>query len=245
MLNPSIESMLRRELDSLPLPPESEWVPASGRRSGWGTTLWFATGIAVIALALLAGPALRDWRDLRSEGSAARPTPLVLPTVVDGVGVSPLRNVSQHPELGFNLVLPANWRETGRSTFSGASVLIGRITYTAHSKDTEAALLSRYGATAKLPWDVVVELWAAGGMTANEWARDRGGCGSGCAMGTTTIYGSEFVTTVDGATGAHAFYVLRGERILVLSYVIGNAAEQPEGVTADTLDQIVRTVGLP
>jgi hypothetical protein len=245
MPNPTIESALRRELDSLPLPPESEWLPASGRRSGWGTTLWVATGVAVVALALVSGPALRDWRESRSEGVAARPTPLVLPTVIDGRGVSPLRNVSRHPELGFNLVVPANWRETESTSFSGALVLIGRVTYTAHARDAEAALLRRYGTTAKLPWDVVVELWAAGAMTASEWARDRGDCGAGCALGTTTINGSEFVTSVNNATGAHAFYVLRGDRILVLSYMIGSAVERPEGVTAETLDQIVRTVGLP
>jgi hypothetical protein len=246
MPNPSIESVLRRELDSLPLPPEFQWVPTSGRGSGWSTTLWFATGVAVIALALVSGPALRDWRDSRSEGVAARPTPLVLPTVIDGIGISPLRNISQHPDLGFNLLVPANWRETERTSFTvGALVLIGRATYTAHARDAEAALLSRYGASTKLPWDVVVELWAAGGMTAREWARGPGGCGSGCALGTTTISGSEFVTSVDSATGAHAFYVLRGDRILVLSYMIGNAAERPEGVTADTVDQIVRSVGLP
>lgn len=245
MFNPRIETMLRRELDSLPLPPESDWVPTTGRTSGWGTTLWLATGLAVVVLVLVGGPALRDWRDSRSEGAAARPTPLVLPTVIDGIGVSPLRNVSRHPELGFNILLPANWRETARSTSTGAFlVLIGRVTYTAHSQDAEAALLSRYSATGKVPWDVVVEVWAAGAMSAGDWARERGGCGVGCGMGTTTIRGSQFVTTVDGATGAHAFYALRGDRILVISYVIGDVAEQPQGVTADTLEQIVQSVGL-
>lgn len=247
MFNPSIESILRHELDSLPLPPQSQWVPERPRTSGWRTTLWFATGIAVVAVALIAGPMLRDWRESQRNGVAARPTPLVLPTVVDGRLISPLSHISQHPELGFNLVLPANWRDTGRWTFSGRSPApIAGVTYTAQTPEMEGTLLNRYGTTARLPWDVVVEVWAAGGMTASDWARERGGCAAGCTRGTTTIHGTEFVTSVDSATGAHAFYVLRGsDRILVLSYVVGAATEQPQGVTADTLDQIVRSVGLP
>lgn len=244
--NPGIESVLRQELDSLPLPPEEQWLPGRDRGGSWSTTAWLVAGGVLIAIALVAGPALRDWREAQSEGTAARPTPLVLPTVVDGRRVAPLLNVVRDPALGYNIVLPANWRESGRwEQVPGDAMLIGRATYTAQSPDKLLALLDRYGALAKLPWDFTAELWSSNGLSALEWARLRGGCSTTCTVGHTQINGVSFLTTADAATGLHSSYVTRGDRLLMFSYVVGSAAEQPEGVTVDTLEQIVRSVGLP
>ncbi|MDP9282507.1 MAG: hypothetical protein M3P38_10475 [Chloroflexota bacterium] len=245
--NPGIEGVLRRELDSLPLPSEEQWLPGPNRYGRAPTTAaWLVGGTMLIAAALVAGPALRDWRDSQSEGQAARPTPLVRPTVVNGVGVAPLRNMLRNPTLGYNIVLPADWRESGRwQSVPGDAALIGVATYTAHSPERELALLARYGTLAKLPWDVTAELWSSNGLSPLEWARNRGGCSATCIVGNTKINGVNFLTTVDSVTRVHYYYVERGDRVLAFSFIVGSAADQPEGVTADTLEQIVRSVGLP
>ena len=240
-----IEGVLRGELDSLPLPPEDQWLPSRSGRSGW-TAAWFVAGALLIVAALFFGPALRDWRSSQNEGTAARPTPLVTPTVINGIGVAPLRNAVRNERMGFNILLPANWRESARwQQVPGDATLIGVATYTAQSAEKESALLARYGLLAKLPWDVTAELWARNGMSALDWAQARGACGATCTPGTTRIKGVDFVTTVDAQTGLHRFYVERGDRILAFSYIVGSAADQPDAVTADTLEQIVRSVGLP
>jgi len=245
--NSGIETVLRRELDGLPLPAEDRWLPGPDRHRGtWSTAVWLVGGSLLIALALVAGPALLAWRDSQSEGQAARPTPLVRPTVVNGVGVAPLRNILRNQTLGYNIVLPANWRESGRwQLVPGDATMIGVATYTAQSPERELALLSRYGTLTKLPWDVTAEMWSRNGLSPLEWARTRGGCSATCTVGNTKINGVNFLTTVDSATGVHYYYVERGDRVLAFSFIIGSAADQPEGVTADTLEQIVRSVGLP
>jgi hypothetical protein len=245
--NPGVEGVLRRELDSLPLPSEEQWLPSrDGRASVRSTAAWVVAGTLLIAAALLAGPALREWRDSQSEGQAARPTPLTRPTVVNGVGVAPLRNMVQNPTLGYNIVLPANWRASARwQLVPGDATLIGVATYTAQSSQQELALLNRYGTLARLPWDITAELWSRDGLTALEWARIRGGCSATCTIGNTRINGVDFLTTVDAVTGIHFFYVERGDRVLAFSFIIGSTADQPDGVTADTLEQIVRSIGLP
>jgi hypothetical protein len=244
--NPGIESVLRRELDSLPLPPQDEWLPAAKHDGAPSTAVVLAAGSLLIVGAFVAGPAIRDWRESQSAGSAARPTPLVLPTVVNGIGISPLRNAWRNPALGYNIVLQANWRESARwQSVPGDPMLVGRATNTAQSPEQELALLNRYGTLAKLPWDLNVELWSSGGLSALEWARSRGGCAAPCTVGNTRINGTDFLTTVDTTTGVHAFYVTRGDRLLVFSYIIGTAAEQPAGVTVEILEQSVRSVGLP
>jgi hypothetical protein len=249
--NSGIESVLRRELDSLPLPPESQWFPGRHRRSQWSTAAWLIGGAAMIGIALIAGPLLRDWRELQAEGTAARPTPLVLPTVIGGVGVSPLRNVMRNQALGYNILLPANWRESPRGQSPGPDpTLVGRATYTARSAEAEAAVLQRFGHLRlerfpTLPWDVTAELWTRGGLDALEWARMQGRCSATCTVGSARINGVDFLTTVEPATDTHTFYAERDDRVLVFLYVVGNAADQPAGVTLDTLEQIVRSVGLP
>jgi hypothetical protein len=245
--NPGIEGVLRRELDSLPLPSEDEWLPGSDRRSRSSmTAAWLVGGALLIAAALVAGPALREWRDSQSEGQAARPTPLVRPTVIGGVGVAPLRNIHRNLTLGFNIVLPANWRESGRwRLVPGDAALLGVATYTAQSQEQELALLARYGTLAKLPWDLTAEMWSSNGLSPLEWAQTRGDCSATCVVGTTKINGVDFLTTVDSRTGLHYYYIQRGDRVLAFSFIVGSATDQPEGVTADALEQIVRSVGLP
>lgn len=244
--NPGIESVLRDELDSLPLPPEEQWLPGHDRRSSWSTAAVLAAGTVLLVVALTAGPAIRDWRASHGAGVGARPTPLVLPTVVDGRVIVPLPTLWRNPALGYNIVLQANWRESARwQRVPGDPMLVGRATYTAQSPEQELALLNQYGTLAKLPWDLNVELWSSNGLSALEWARSRGGCTAPCTVGNTRIHGTDFLTTVDTTTGVHAFYVTRGDRLLVFSYIIGTSAEQPAGVTVEILEQSVRSVGLP
>lgn len=240
--NPGIESVLRRELDSLPLPSETEWIPSGSARQGWSAAAWIALAAVLAPTAIVVGPMLADRAGTASQTAPSR-TPLVLPTVVDGRGVAPLPNAVRHPELGFNLLVPANWRETTRPTAPEPG-LLGRITLTAQTADREAALLATYGAAAKLPWDLTIEVWAAD-QSAIQLARFRAACPPSCTLGTTVIYGVEYVTSRDTVTGRNAFYVARPDRVLVLTYVIGAPAEQPSGVSADVLEWIVRSVGLP
>jgi hypothetical protein len=242
----NIDSLLQRELDSLPLPPEEQWFPRGTRRAGaWSIAGWAIAGTIVIALAFVAGPALRDWRDTR-DASAARPTPPVLPTVVGGHGIAPLPNEIRNTALGYNIVLPANWRESARwsGQIPGDPSLIGRATYTARTPQQEEVLLAR-DPLARLPWDLTAELWASGGLASLDWARLHGGCAATCIVDNREIHGVNFLTTVDSTSGLHAFYVSRGDRLLVFSYVAGTTAELPAGVTVDTLPEIVMNVGLP
>ena len=248
--NPGIEIVLRRELDSLPLPPNEEWLPRNRRAGGaWSTAGVLAAGILLIVIAVVVGPAIREWREDQTQGNAARPTPRVLPTVVDGIGVSPLRNAVRNPTLGYNILLRANWRESARwqqvPPVSIEPTLIGRATYTARSIDQERETLGRYGALAKLPWDLTAEAWSSDGLNTLEWLRAYGGCVATCTVGSTRIKGVDFLTSVDAASGLHAFYVTRGDRVLAFSYIVGSAAEQPGGVTIDILDQAIQSIGLP
>jgi hypothetical protein len=245
--NPGIESVLRHELDSFPLPPEAEWFPRDHGEK-WSRAAWLISGTLLIVIALAAGRSLSDWRESRGEGAAARPTPLVLPTVVGGQRVSPLPNIWRDPALGYNIVLPANWRESARSRMvlgEPDRSLIGRATYTAHTPQRELELIYRYGFLAKVPWDVTAELWSTELPSAVDWARTRGGCVATCTIGNTRINGTDFVTAIDSRTGMHAFYVLREDRLLAFSYIVGGPTEQPDGVTSNALEQIVRSVGLP
>jgi hypothetical protein len=240
--NPGIETVLRRELDSLPLPPEEQWLPDSDRGGRWSTAGWLIAGTLLIAIALVAGPAVGA---RIGEGAAASRPPLVRPTILDP-RVEPLRNAVRNAALGYNVLLPANWRESGRwALVPGDASLIGIATYTARSPEQELALIGRYGALAKLPWDITVEMWSRNGLSALGWARTRGGCSATCTVGNAEIRGVSFLTTVDAATGVHFFYVERGDRVLAFSFIVGVAAEQPAGVTQDMLEEIVRSVGLP
>jgi hypothetical protein len=42
----------------------------------------------------------------------------------------------------------------------------------------------------------------------------------------------------------HAYYVARGERILILRYATGPGSEGPHGVTEETLRQVVNSIAL-
>jgi hypothetical protein len=239
--NPGIESVLRRELDSLPLPPEEQWLP--DRDGGhWSSAAWLLTGSLLIGVALVAGPAVGA---LLTQGAAASRPPLVRPTVLASRPIAPLPNLIVNTALGYSLLLQANWRESGRwQSIPGDAALLGVATYTARSSQQELALLNRYGPLAKVPWDLTAEMWSRNGMSTLDWARVRGGCAATCTVGNAQIRGVSFLTTVDAATGVHFYYVERGDRVLAFSFIVGTPAEQPQRVTQDTLEEIVRSVGL-
>jgi hypothetical protein len=257
--NSGFESVLRREIDSLPLPPEAEWMPSStGPASG---PLWATGGVLLIVAAVIGGNAAREWRQAAQPeagspatvSSTPRVGPTALPTVVDGRGVAPVPIVARHPELGFNLVLPGDWRraEDLWRVLYREYPLVGRVSYTARSPAEQAELLKRLGNRDaaelpwELPWDVSIAIWSNDGITAEQFARLRGGCGPTCTVSSTVIKSTTFLTTVDAVTGRHAFYAQRPNGLLVVSYIVGSAADQPTGVSSQTLENIVRSIGSP
>jgi hypothetical protein len=253
--NPGFDTLLRREINSLPLPPPTEWIPAMGGSHPASTAAWALGGIALIAAAVIGGTAVREWRmsggTAADSGADATRGPLSSPRIIDRPRVLQLPIAVRHPELGFNIVLPANWREDDSRAPSGSSSILGRVTFTARSAEQQAELLDRYarsqapGRPIELPWDVSVTLWSDDGTGVEQFARTRG-CASACTLTTAVINGTMFVTTVtDALTQRHAFYVQRPHGLLEFSYIIGGAADQPTGVTPETLGGIVHSVGLP
>jgi hypothetical protein len=56
------DALLERELDTLPVPPESEWMPPEASRSTGLRAVWVISGTVIIVAAAVGGAALREWR---------------------------------------------------------------------------------------------------------------------------------------------------------------------------------------
>ena len=253
--NPGFDTLLRREIDRLPLPPRDEWIPAKGRSHPASVTAWVLVGAVLFAAAAMGGTALREWRlpsgnAADSSATAAR-NPLSSLRVIDQPRTIQLPpSAVRRPDLGFNILLPSGWREAD-DLAPGASAMLGRVTLTARSVEQRAALVNRYtqaqapARPIELPWDVTFTLWADDGAAVEQFARARG-CASTCTVTTTVINGTTFIATVtDGVAQRHGFYVRRPQGLIELAYIIGSASDQPAGVTPETLEAIVRSVGLP
>src|SRR2546427_1614678 len=104
----SIERIFRRELDSLPVPPEEFWIPDrhTARRSIPLTALVLA---ATVALVLGAVVTARDVGDAAATGRRGVTTAplqnLPRPTCLRG-GC----NVYRNDAFGYGIVLPAGWQ---------------------------------------------------------------------------------------------------------------------------------------
>ena len=236
----SIERIFRRELDSLPVPPEESWIPdrQTARRSIPLTALVLA---ATVALVLGAVMTARDVVDAAASGRRVT-TPLVIiprPTCLRG-GCSVYRSDA----FGYGIVLPADWRVAPLLRGRGPVGELERVEFTRQSADEWVLAV---GPGLVVPWDVVVEVHERRDVLAMDWAR-ADGCGvNPCVTGQTTIGGSPAYAAswaVSPSLRMHAYYVERGERMLVLRYVIGPGSEGPHGETEQTLEQIVGSIAL-
>lgn len=118
--NSVFENLLRREIESLPLLPETQWLPAADRPRAGSSAVRVVGLAAAVALALAAGSAIRDWRaeqldrqQVAAPAPAASgthspsPTALASPTPVLGAGAPrcpagevPILDVEQPPPPG-------------------------------------------------------------------------------------------------------------------------------------------------
>jgi hypothetical protein len=67
-----------------------------------------------------------------------------------------------------------------------------------------------------------------------------------CVQGSETIRGETAVVTTVYSFRWHvtSYYVERGDRMLILRYMYSEMVQPPDGVTEETLKQIVRSIGL-
>ena len=238
----SIERIIHREIDSLPLPPESSWVPngLSMRRSIPLTALVIcATAVLVLGAVLTA----REAGDAAGTGRRVVTTPLVnlpRPTCLRG-GC----NVYRNDAFGYGIPLPAGWRVApalrGAKPPSGE---LDRVEFTGQSPDEWTHLV---GLEVVAPWDLVVEVHDRRGILPMDWSR-ADGCGPNpCVVGETTLSQSPAYAVswpISPSQRMHAYYVVRGDRMLILRYVTGPGAEGPHGVTERTLQEMVGSITL-
>jgi hypothetical protein len=260
----SIERIFRREIDSLPLPAEGLWIPerSLGKRS---MLLSVVVAAAAVLLVTAAALAIRDTADAAAarQGRSLAPLPtLARPTCPAGVWqetpsgrcVSLLPNAYRNEAYGYNLTVPGNWRVQNPSVVGRSEPgLLDRVEFTAWSAEQWRALVeSRYGLIA--PWDLIIEVRERNSFSASDWARTDG-CGAGCDTSETVVRQTPIfvaswpIVLERGPQGTrtlrmHAFYIERGERILILRYAGGDLVEPPSGVTEATLEGIVRSIGL-
>src|SRR5207247_7823483 len=180
----SIERIIHREIDSLPLPPESSWVPngLSMRRSMPLTALviW-ATAVLVLGAVLTA----RDAGDAAGTGRRVVTTPLQdlpRPTCLRG-GC----NVYRNDAFGYGIVIPRDWRVQDSSRFGLSDPsLLDRVEFTARTPE-EWQLLAAVRVDLIAPWDLFVEVHDRNGFAASDWAWSDG-CGRNhCMVGETTM----------------------------------------------------------
>ena len=240
----SIERIFRREIDSLPLPPESSWIPDrhTARRSIPLTALVLAATVALVLGAVVAARDVGDAAATSRRGVTTTPLQnLPRPTCLRG-GC----NVYRSDAFGYGIALPGDWRVVtpslhGRTPPGGA---LERVEFTSQTPDE---WILAFDASLIVPWDVVVEVHERRGVLAMDRARGDG-CGANpCVTGQATIGGSPaYVASwaVSPSLRMHAYYVERGERILILRYVTGPGSEGPHGVTERTLEQIVGSIAL-
>jgi hypothetical protein len=104
-------------------------------------------------------------------------------------------------------------------------------------------------------WDLDVQVWDRQGRTASEWSLTFGPCDhtrvnfgpAGCVERTETIRGLTVVaTTVRSISGSEttSYYLERGDQMLILRYGTDPNVTPPSGVTRDTLEGIVHSIGL-
>jgi len=251
---------LRREVDRIALPPESEWSPkASTGRGLWSLAALAIGSLAVAAVALSvvttdgaaagAGEVLRRTIGVVPLVLQPRPTPPVRPTVIEGGRrVLPVPNEYRNTQFRYNLVVPAWFHQTPIAVADSVPGLLHRAVFTARDEAAEA----RFAGGRFLPWDLIVEVYQRGDRTSEQWAGDLGCNRSGpagastCALTPTQIHGTPAIVGTRSAPLTGKMYLIeRGDQILVLRYVLGDESNRPQDVTEATLDQIIGSLGLP
>jgi hypothetical protein len=239
----SIERIFRREIDSLPLPAESLWIPdrQTARRSIPLTALVLAATVALVLGAVVTARDVGDAAATGRRGVITTPLPNVpRPTCLRG-GC----NVYRSDAFGYGIVLPADWRVA--PPLRGRRLPVSELERVEFTRQSADEWVLAVGSGLVVPWDVVVEVHERRGILAMDWAR-ADGCGPNpCVTGQTTIAGSPAYVASWSASPSlrmHAYYVERGDRILILRYVTGPASEGPHGVTERTLEQIVGSLAL-
>ncbi len=242
---------LHRQVDSIALPPEEDWVPKARTESARWALAAAVVGVIVLAAALAAISARPTESPAAQEPVPA--TPPARPTVVDGRAgraVAPLPNLYRNTQSNYNLVLPAWFHESHVSvrTASDADLLDRRV-FTARSDADEA----RFADSQFVPWDLFVEVYQRRDRTVEQWAAALGCNRSGpagastCTLQTTRLaFGVEAVVGTRSDPLPGKFYLVeRGAQLLVLRYSLGDESNRPQDVTQATLDQIIGSLGLP
>jgi len=239
----SIERIFRREIDSLPLPAESLWIPdrQTARRSVPLTALVISATVVLVLGAIVTAREVGDAAATARRGERTVPLPILpRPTCLRGDC-----NVYRSDAFGYGIVLPADWRDA--PVIRGGTPAAGelqRIEFTSQMPDEWTLAV---GPGLIVPWDVVVEVYERHGTLAMDWAR-ADGCGANpCTVGQITLSQSAaYVASwpVSTSLRMHAYYIERGDRMLILRYVTGPGSEGPHGVTERTLEQIVGSIVL-
>src|SRR5438067_11731774 len=129
----SIERVFRRELDDLPLPPESSWVPArvTVRRPVSLTAIVIA---ATLVLVLGAVSFVREAPDAAATGRRVVTTPLLnapRPACLRG-GC----NVYRSDAFGYGISIPRDWRVQDSSRLGRSDPsLLDRVEFTARTPE--------------------------------------------------------------------------------------------------------------
>ncbi|TMG43135.1 MAG: hypothetical protein E6H91_16435 [Chloroflexi bacterium] len=241
----SIERIFRREIDSLPLPPEKWWIPdrQTARRSALLTALVISATVVLVLGAVVTAREVGEAAATGRRGVTTAPLQnLPRPTCLRG-GC----NVYRSDAFGYGIVIPRDWRVQDSSRFGLSDPsLLDRVEFTARTPE-EWQLLAAVRVDLIAPWDLFVEVHDRNGFAASDWARSDG-CGRNpCMVGETTLSQSPAYVASWAVTPSlemHAYYVERGERMLILRYVTGPGSEGPHGVTERTLEQIVGSIVL-
>jgi hypothetical protein len=158
--------------------------------------------------------------------------------------VIPLPNVYLDPSSGYDLVVPEYFRKVGEVIATlPVSGLIYRARYTVRPSDEDLAALASYGSLP--PWDFVVELYERRATTSANQAR-LDGCAEECVVTQTTIRQQPTLAATWNAGGLQfrAYYIDRGNELLVLKYATGPEQTRPAKVNESDLQRIIETIGL-
>ena len=158
-------------------------------------------------------------------------------------------NVYRSDAFGYGISIPGDWRvqDSSRLGFGRSDPsLLDRVEFTSRTSE-EWQLLVGVRLDLIAPWDLFVEVHDRNGFAAMDWARSDG-CGrNACVVGETTLSQSPaYVASwpVTSSLRMHAYYIERGDRMLILRYVTEPGSEGPHGVTEQTLEQIVGSIAL-
>ena len=238
----SIERVFRQEIDSLPLPPQRLWIPdrPAARRSIPLTTLVISATVVLVLGAVLTTREAGDAAATRRRVTTAPLVNLPRPTCLRG-GC----NIYRSDAFGYGIVLPADWRVA--PPFHGRTAPTGELERVEFTDQTSLEWTHAVGLDVVVPWDLVVEVHERRGVLPMDWSR-ADGCGPNpCVVGQTTLSQTPaYVASwaVSPSVRMHAYYIERGDRMLILRYATGPGSEGPHGVTERTLLQIVDSITL-